>query len=190
MNVSYCFLEFGNIIDGGAMDARQTDDHQQVNTSPTASGIIAGGALAQPAISRTLALIATISLVAFALYLTRPGAQPASKGSSNLVNSGGAVHSDAVVEPSGNTSEPEVTPMEDHPEQKNTTHHSVIVNGHSIPVPANGNLHKTITDGNSTTTIDLSSGGSSSSTTTNTNISVHSHSSSSSSSKHSSSDGT
>jgi hypothetical protein len=57
---------------------------------------------------------------------------------------------------------------------------SVTVNGKPIAVPNNGELHKTMTDENGTTQLDISNGSSSSSSSTSVNVQVNGSSTSSS----------
>ncbi|HKU17661.1 MAG TPA: hypothetical protein VJP80_00115 [Candidatus Saccharimonadales bacterium] len=69
------------------------------------------------------------------------------------------------------------TPVTPSPETDN--HTSVEINGRHIPVGPDGQVHTTVTDQNSTTSVDVSSSGNSS-TSSSTNISVQSSSSTSS----------
>ncbi len=59
----------------------------------------------------------------------------------------------------------------------NSSSVQVTVNGQDMPVPANGQLHTTLSDGNSTTHVDVSN--SSTGNSSSSHISVHSSSSSS-----------
>ena len=65
----------------------------------------------------------------------------------------------------------------EHGTVTNKTQTDLEINGRNIPVPANGELHETYTDGGSTTTVHISN--QTHSTSTSTNIDVDSHSSSS-----------
>lgn len=58
------------------------------------------------------------------------------------------------------------------------SHTEVSINGETVPVSNNGSIHKTITDGNSTTTVDITNQGTAQNGTTSyTNIQTNSYSS-------------
>lgn len=142
----------------------------------TMRAVLAGSAMHSLILPRTIALIATTSLVAFALYAlyaTRPSSmQPAGhqtiRQASMVKEAEPEVHADANA------------PGQAPPKNNNSSHTSVTVNGKSIPVPEDGNLHQTITDGDTTTTVNLSSGSSGNGTnSSSTTLNVDSSSSSS-----------
>lgn len=156
------------------MHERQTAQRQtQAHSSHHAGGILAGSTLAHPIIPRTVALLAAIILVVAALYMIRSSNQPEAGRRFNLVTDAAASHDTPRPQPPAESPTLSEAAAAAEPQQpKNSS--SVTVNGKSIPVPEDGNLHKTITDGSSTTTIDLSQNASGSAVTTSTNISVES----------------
>ena len=129
-----------------------------------------------PFLYRALLLITAIVLVIFALYMVRPSPRQAPAGLHHLSSAPAAVTSTA---PPREGSLPGAVPPAQTKQPPSNNQTTVVVNGQSIPVPKDGTLHKTITDGASTTTINLSASGGDSSSSTN--ISVQSSSSSSSS---------
>jgi len=158
------------------MQVRQNStDHAHVQQAGV-TGAFATSALAQTATLRTLALIATISLVAFALYMTHPPAEQAAVKGAHIHMS----DSPDTVGHAAAQQEDDSTSQTANSQSSNSAnvHNEITVNGKSIPVPDNGNVHKTVTDGNTTTTIDVSNSGTSVSTNS---VSVQSSSSSSSS---------
>lgn len=175
MGVSSYFLGFGKVIEnGGRMSVGQSELQGRTEGGRTGimSAALAGSAMHSLILPRTIALIATTSLVAFALYATRPSSmQP-------------AAHQTSHQAPIVNGVEPEVHADADTPGQaqpKSNSSASVTVNGKSIPVPEDGNLHQTITDGDTTTTVNLSSSSSGNGTNnSSTTINVDSSNSSSS----------
>jgi hypothetical protein len=138
-------------------------------------------AVTSSVIPRTLALIATISLVAFAFYMTRP-----ETGLSSAEASG---HAAQPQTPESGLPETGTGPSAQNQSQSNggSAKNAVTVNGENIPVPDDGNLDRTIQDGDSTTTVHISSDGNGNSSST---VNVQSTSSSSSSSSSSSDSGT
>jgi hypothetical protein len=135
-------------------------------------------AIAPSVVPRTLTLIATISLVAFAFYMTRPETDL-----SSVSASGHAFQPEkqdaSPAAPSSAAASGQSQPASSESSNKS----AVTVNGKDIPVPDDGNLNQAIHDGDSTTTVHISSDGSGSSSS-----SVHVESNSSSSSSSSSSD--
>lgn len=155
------------------MQVRQdSTDHTQAQHA-NAAGIFASAPLAHATTIRTTALIATISLVAIALYMTRPdAAATGSKDASIHITGPAAPASHAEAQREGET------PGQPAETQQNTSsvRNSITVNGKEVAVPQDGNLHKTITNGDTTTTVDVSSSSDSSTTSTSSNVSVHSSS--------------
>lgn len=60
------------------------------------------------------------------------------------------------------------------------TNTSITVNGKPVQVPASGELHRTMSDGNSTTQLDISNGASGTSSSTSVNVQVNGSSTSTS----------
>jgi hypothetical protein len=136
-------------------------------------------AIASSVVPRTLTLIATISLVAFAFYMTRPETNLSSVSASGHASQPEKQQDTSPAAPSSVAASGQGQPASSESSNKS----AVTVNGKDIPVPDDGNLNQTIHDGDSTTTVHISSDGSGSSSS-----SVHVESNSSSSSSSSSSD--
>jgi hypothetical protein len=155
------------------MDARQdVPSGKQANAQRTAPGLFAASALAQPVAARTMLLIATIVLVAFALYMVRPS-QPEATTTRSITSDSGA---EAANHHHAGSIEAGTQEATGEAGGHSSTTNRVIVNGREIPVPKDGNLHQTIRDGDTTTTVNISSSGDSSTTSSSSNISVHSSS--------------
>jgi len=110
-------------------------------------------------IPRTLALIATISLVAIALYMSRPhGAVPAQDTGMHAMSQRNPHHTQVL--PGANPNDGHTyQPSQSSSGSSSSSSSTVTVNGKNIPVPADGNLDQTIRDGDSTTTVHISSDG-------------------------------
>jgi hypothetical protein len=157
---------------------RHEIDTKQPHAGGVASGLFAGIPTATPVFGRTIALIAAISLAAFALYMTRPHAGTTDANRTLSLVSGSEPAPGASTHTEMNASSHSEGQNSAFSQQSATNR--VTVNGKEVPVPKDGNLHKTITDGNSTTRIDISSSGDSSKSATSSNVSVQSTSVSSS----------
>jgi hypothetical protein len=159
--------------------------HQPLKAART-STLLSGSLLIHSAvIPRTLALMTTITMVAFALYGTQPipSNQPSSQKNTNNIDP----HTNTLkIKPEKHISsdKPSYSQVQSQVKQSSSSSSSnqtsVVVNGESIPVPADGNLHQTIKNGNSTTELNLSSSGNNSNSSTSINIQSDSSSSSNS----------
>ena len=129
--------------------------------------------------SRTIALVATIFMVAFALYMTCPApAHIAVQKANTAAGDNGNSPSPAERSLTPTQSPASQNASNGAPSGTGTNNTRVTVNGQNIPVPADGNLHQTIQSGDSTTELNLSSGGTGNSSSS-TNITIQSNSSSS-----------
>ena len=150
--------------------------HHGVQAPALLTGSAAAQSLGNP---RTIALIATIIMVAFALYMTRPApARITMQKSSAPVGSGGKVPSASEHTLIPNQATASQSAPGGAPSGAGSNSTKVTVNGQDIPVPADGNLHQTIQNGDSTTELNLSSSGTGNSSSS-TNITIESNSSSS-----------
>jgi uncharacterized protein YfaP (DUF2135 family) len=128
--------------------------------------------IATSVVPRILTLLAAISLAAFAFYITRPEANISSVRTSDHASRS---ENQQITSPAASSSASSQSQSQSSGGSNKST---VTVNGKNIPVPADGNLDQTIQDGDSTTTVRISS---ESSGDSSSSVHVESHSSSSSS---------
>ena len=142
---------------------RSADVHTPLSLSATS--ILAS------AVPRTLVLAATISLVAFVLYAATPRTRLSSADTADR-----STNKIEAATKLSQTAAP-VGPAQSQQHAESSHNGTVTINGADVPVPADGNLDKTVTDGNGTTTIHISSDGNGTSTN---DVNINSSTSSSS----------
>lgn len=155
------------------MQVRQVSSTHTQAQHTNAAGVFAGAALIHSPAIRTATLLATILLVAFALYMTGPSGEAAGeKGASIHMTSSTSPDAHAEAQQEDDSAGQSANSKSSN---NSSVHNEITVNGKSISVPDNGSIHKTVTDGDTTTTIDVSNN-STSTTVSSNNVSVQSSS--------------
>lgn len=130
-----------------------------------------------------IALLAAVIIVAF--LLTHQAHKAAATNAGPVIQSLAApVNTDANTSPEPSSAEDSLNSSPATNSDSSFSRNSLTVNGRDIPLPANGNVSQTTTDGNTTTTINAqtsnsssgSQGSSSTSNNTSVNVQVNSHS--------------
>lgn len=140
-------------------EIEQSSKHKdEAPTARHAPLLLPTTAVVTSVIPRALALAATISLVAFALYMARPQASLSSV-EAGVQSAGRQTEAPAIPVPAGVQNQAQVN--------DSSSKSTVTVNGRNIPAAQDGSIDKTIKDGDSTSTVHISAGGDNSTNTVN-----------------------